>query len=55
MPQRQSGFRTWYSCAAALSDVDRGSCVVLLDYTKAFDMINHNVLLSIMRFVGFSN
>lgn len=63
LPLKQSGFRTGFSCATALSDVtddiieatdkSKISILILLDYTKAFDMINHQLLFSILHFCGF--
>lgn len=59
LPRNQSGFRSGYSCATALSAVtddifksmDEGklSVLVLLDYAKAFEMLNHKLLLSILH------
>lgn len=64
LPLRQSGFRKGYSCCTALLDVvdtivsnlDSGnSCVlILLDYTKAFDKINHELLFAILHYIGLS-
>lgn len=63
LPIKQSGFRQGYSCATALldilddiikaSDESKISILILLDYSKAFDMINHTILKSILHFVGF--
>ena len=65
LPAKQSGFRKHYSCATAMANVsddiltawDEGklSVLILLDYTKAFDLLNHEILLSILHFVGFSD
>lgn len=65
LPVKQSGFRTGYSCESALSDItddilkatdqNKISALVLLDFSKAFDMLNHEVLLAILHYVGFSN
>ncbi|CAH0555180.1 unnamed protein product [Brassicogethes aeneus] len=65
LPPRQSGFRKGFSCATTLLDVnddilkdlDQGKTValVLLDYSKAFDTINHSTLLAILHFLGFSS
>jgi len=62
LPDSQSGFREGYSCATALASIcddilrntDNGflTALVLLDYSKAFDNINHNLLLSILHYVG---
>lgn len=64
LPLRQSGFRKGYSCCTALLDVvdsimsslDSGnSCVlVLLDYTRAFDKVNHQVLFALLLHIGLS-
>lgn len=50
---KQSGFRSGYSCTSALSDVvddivkarnkGHATLLVLLDYTKAFDMLHHDI------------
>lgn len=64
LPQRQSGFRKGYSCGTTLLDVvdeilraiDSGkTCIlVLLDYSKAFDQIDHVLLLAILGHIGFA-
>lgn len=64
LPDIQSGFRAGYSCTSALlgvtSDIleatDRGeiTVLVLLDYSKAFDTVNHKLLLEILKKNGFS-
>lgn len=61
---KQSGFRAKYSCTTALLTItddilraiDRKELVflVLLDFTKAFDRIKHNLLLAILQYIGFS-
>ena len=65
IPKLQSGFRTGYSCSTALSNVtddiirgldcNRASILILLDFSKAFDMLNHEILLSILNYIGFSD
>ena len=65
LPTKQSGFRPGYSCSGALSEVtddifrtlDAGKAclLVMLDFTKAFDMVNHKILISILHFVGFAD
>lgn len=65
LPTVQSGFRKDHSCATALLRVtndileaaDRGelTALVLLDYSKAFDRLNHQLLLAILKFLGFEN
>lgn len=62
LPDTQSGFRKNYGCATALLEVtddilrstDTGNltALVLLDYTKAFDTINYNLLLAILNYIG---
>lgn len=64
LPEKQSGFRPGYSCTTAMLDLiddilrdnDSGSttALVLLDYSKAFDTLNHELLLTILKYVGFS-
>lgn len=61
----QSGFRPGYSCATALcsvtDDIYRShdeneiTVLILIDYSKAFDMINHEILLSILMYIGFDD
>lgn len=63
LPKYQSGFRAGYSCSTALlniiddviSSIDQNQLVtlVLLDYSKAFDTINHKLLLAILHYIGF--
>ncbi|CAH1963893.1 unnamed protein product, partial [Acanthoscelides obtectus] len=58
----QSRFRTGYSRSTALTDLvddvireqDAGNAtvLVLLDYMKAFDMINHEILVAILKYIG---
>ena len=65
LPSRQSGFRTGYSCETALADVtkdvfraldeNKTSILVLLDFSKAFDTLNHQLLLAILRYIGFGD
>ena len=62
IPPNQSGFRQGFSCATALLDltdtiissIDEGQigALVMLDYTKAFDTINHPILLSVLCHIG---
>ena len=62
LPVVQSGFRKGHSCATALLNVTdyifkateagKVSVLVLLDYTKAFDTINHSLLLLILKHIG---
>lgn len=63
LPKLQSGFREGYSCNTALlkvtddilesSDSGKITALVLLDYTKAFDTLNHNLLIAILKYIGF--
>lgn len=62
LPPIQSGFRKNHSCTTALLKVtddileaaDRGDLtgLVLLDYSRAFDKLNHQLLLAILKFLG---
>lgn len=64
LPTMQSGFRKCRSTVTALTNVvddmlhsqDRGegTILVLLDYSRAFDSINIPLLLSKLRYYGFS-
>jgi len=65
LPSVQSGFRAGYSSTTALLSVtddifcslDSGqlSLLILLDYSKAFDTVNHGLLLEILHFIGFDH
>lgn len=65
LPEIQSGFRAGYSCSTALlkvtddiiSAADEGkvTALVLLDFTKAFERIDHSLLLAILKFMGFTH
>ncbi|VEN38354.1 unnamed protein product [Callosobruchus maculatus] len=65
LPPYQSGFRQGFSCTSALLDVtddiikeiDDGNttALVLLDYSKAFDTINHQLMLAILKYIGCTN
>ena len=64
LPGNQSGFRAGHSCSSALLNIlddilrahdnNRVTVLVLLDFTKAFDTINHDLLLSKLRYFGLS-
>ena len=64
LPETQSGFRRGHSCATALLNItdkifrahDAGLCslLVLLDYSKAFDTLNIETLLVILKYIGFN-
>lgn len=65
LPLTQSGFRPGFSCSTALLHVvddivgatDAGKCtlLVLLDYSKAFDTLDHGLLLVILKSCGFDD
>lgn len=64
LPNYQSGFRKNHSCATALlnvtddifnaNDKDKVTALVLIDFSKAFDLLNHEILLAILHFIGIS-
>lgn len=64
LPEMQSGFRSLHSCETALlnitDDILRGidqqevTVLVLLDYSKAFDTINYEIMLSVLKYIGLS-
>ena len=63
LPEYQSGFRSGLGCSTALLNVtddiikavDKGEATVLIliDYSKAFDGLNHELLLAILHYIGF--
>lgn len=65
LPLKQSGFRRGYGCATALVDIlddivtaydnNKSSILILLDYSKAFDTINHTLLVAILQYIGFDD
>lgn len=64
IPDMQSVFRQDYSCTTALlkvtvdifEDTEQGklTILVLLDYSKTFDKLNHTFLLSVLKYQGFN-
>lgn len=64
LPAYQSGFRPNHSCTTALAhitdeiikstDDNKLTALILLDYSKAFDCINHKILYSICSYIGLS-
>lgn len=64
IPTVQSGFRSAHSCTTALlhitddiiSATDQGlyTVLVLLDFSRAFDTLNHELLIAILRNIGLS-
>lgn len=65
LPDMQSGFRPLHSCETALlnitddilrgTDEKKATVLVLIDFSKAFDTIDHKILLAVLKFVGVSN
>ena len=61
----QSGFRSYHSCETALSymtdswlnAIDDGNMVgvVLVDFKKAFDLVDHDILLTKLNIYGIRN
>ena len=62
LPSTQSGFRSGYSCATALTKItddiitstDKGyvTILTLLDFSKAFDTLNHSMMLAVLHYIG---
>jgi hypothetical protein len=65
LPSRQSGFRSGHSTATLLLDIiddvlnaqdsGAGTVLVLLDYSRAFDCINTELLISKLFYYGFDD
>lgn len=65
LPDIQSGFREGFSCGTALLsicdgilsglDEKKSTILVFLDYSKAFDMLNYDILLSILKYIGLAD
>lgn len=64
LPAHQSGFRRAHSCTTALlkvsddileaTDCNKITALVLLDFTKAFDTLQHSLLVAILHYIGLS-
>ena len=62
LPDTQSGFRAGFSCDTALLNITDDillnwdkrlhTILVSVDYSKAFDMVNQELLLAILKFMG---
>lgn len=65
LPDIQSGFRPGYGCETALLKItddvleatDRGdlTLLTLLDFSKAFDTVNHDLMVLVLGGLGFSS
>ena len=64
LPAVQSGFRPSYSCSTSLlkvtddiigaRDNSMTTALVMLDYSKAFDRVNHEMLIAVLQYLSFS-
>nr|CAI5833419.1 unnamed protein product [Callosobruchus analis]CAI5834750.1 unnamed protein product [Callosobruchus analis]CAI5835567.1 unnamed protein product [Callosobruchus analis]CAI5840243.1 unnamed protein product [Callosobruchus analis] len=62
LPDVQSGFRKKHSCSTALlqiiddvlaaRDIGEFTVLILLDFTRAFDTLDHKLLLQILKHIG---
>jgi hypothetical protein len=65
LPSTQSGFRSNHSTTTALlkvtddilcaSDKGQNTCLILLDYSKAFDTLDHKLLFTKLLYFGVGN
>ena len=46
---------TSYTSISLVLDLGLLSVIILIDLQKAFDTINHNILLEILKAIGFSD
>lgn len=62
LPEEQAGFRKGYDCTTALlnvtddilraTDCGKLTILVLLDFSRAFDSIRHEVMIAILKYIG---
>lgn len=63
LPKSQSGFKAGHSCTTALlniiddiviaSDNKKMTALVMLDYSRAFETIDHEIMIAMLKFIGF--